>query len=1105
MFLLFGKPIGVIAEAVTTASTSSDRLLLSTNQTNHDDNGTETNATVAAAATTATPPVLNNKDVDVVVVSVEEAEEEEGDGTNATTCERKSNEDWLVEQRIQQQQQQQQDGGIEEEEVSGYKDDNVDDVDFDMLVEEHINVELFQRGRKVTMIVPKFFAFFSFIGSLLIIIELLFNNSNNKNNNSSQKKNNSSKKKRKKKKDDDDNDDGRQQQQRPIDEETSSTTTITTTPQKIHKQVFYQIKNLKSFYRLLLLVSIFDMISSFSLFFGDWAVPKNVPQFFEEGSNKDCFFTAAYEMMFPYASGSILTCTIQGLMVHIGWIGSVLFTCAISLNCYLTVIYNWKEDKLKQRLDRYYIPSVLIFLLGSSIYLLILRQFNPGQFGFCWIAPSPLASMLLNDDERQDIGLYVDYPENTRGVDHWNINIFVFGTGIILLVLVVIMYSMISITCYVRKQKRLANTAALDNWEKIVRYKGMRYVGAYILIYLPAMVGSSMDLEWPYIDAVIYSLLCSQGILNVLVYAPKNKGSLFRLLVCRWCRNNNNNNKLPPGREKSSSKIQIVSKSSHIHNSKSSSAIGKNPIIIMGKDGSPKKNDNAGGSNTALVVGEETERKVFIQQQQEQEPGVMVREQMNNVVRPVMAPISSSTSSSSRRRATSSVVEDGGGDDESVIMSSSTSCTNDDDDLDLEAARTTNYSLPGRSNFNNENEDGGISSDQAQEGETTNGTTATTASSSFRSSEDEEIYETVSSMSHQLPTEPTVPVASSVEEHIREMFSSSAATEEVPTDFNQHTSAQATTVPVQENSEILVASSIQQILQNAIDIVRESTSEIENVVGATGGDSVSSAPSANSERERVLTAVSDTVTRTRQWLDRIEDDTIRQRGAAASDNHNEGSQPPPPRPTINSNLFNFPSTTTVGVGGGCQAPPSLPPPHWPQVPPPPTSYAPPSSLSPPLDDSSRSIIRIVEEALDILGSDLESIATGGGTDTTSLLSGSTNLEASLEGALDAVNNYLSSPSSGERRTIRRQQQQQQQQQQIDLSPPSSPPVTTTAWVPSVVDSSFRRVVVSSLQPDTIVEEGEGENQDQQEQTFSSDEEDDESKIDNAQSTRRPNP
>ena len=218
-------------------------------------------------------------------------------------------------------------------------------------------------------------------------------------------------------------------------------------------------KNMKFwFHRMLLGVSCFDVTSSLGFFLMDWPMPSEYPVTYREGGppaitpndyNSDpfvCYKLLEYLNNFPGASGNVTTCTIQGFIIQVGTIGSMLFTCWLSLGFLLMVKYNWREQNL-EKLQRILVSFTLLLAFGSAIFLAAIGQFNYTTPGFCWIGPFP-------PNFEYDGVPYDGYSEDEkvflRGTENYFIYRLVFGQVWVGVALLIIMYSLIVVFCHVR-------------------------------------------------------------------------------------------------------------------------------------------------------------------------------------------------------------------------------------------------------------------------------------------------------------------------------------------------------------------------------------------------------------------------------------------------------------------------------------------------------------------------------------------------------------------------------------------------------------------------------------------------------------------------------
>ena len=283
----------------------------------------------------------------------------------------------------------------------------------------------------------------------------------------------------------------------------------------------YKHRNQKlrlAFNRLLLVLSIFDMISSFAFFFGDWAIPETAPPIYYDcsgspwdpaygwpnknhsnhlyGSNviNGCIWANYYDSYFLYSSGTQGTCTLQGTLIQIGALGSVLATGATALTCMLTVRYDWREKRLRQ-FEKMFFPFLIIFPIGSAIYLAFAGYFNPTAAGFCYISPYPW-------DLWWPFVVTQTPSPSYRGIDHWEIFQVIFAQLWVALVLLIILVSMGSVYLHVANQERRSNRWTIDSpsiiqsetrrqsstrrgpghRSQLVLEKGMMYIGRWMCL-----------------------------------------------------------------------------------------------------------------------------------------------------------------------------------------------------------------------------------------------------------------------------------------------------------------------------------------------------------------------------------------------------------------------------------------------------------------------------------------------------------------------------------------------------------------------------------------------------------------------------------------------
>ncbi|CAB9513921.1 expressed unknown protein [Seminavis robusta] len=117
--------------------------------------------------------------------------------------------------------------------------------------------------------------------------------------------------------------------------------------------------------RVLVGMSIIDILASSAWFLSTWAVPK--------GS-------------FAFSAGNMATCNFQGFLLQLA-IGAPLYNSSLAIFYLLMVKRRWTEDQL-QHLERWVHGFILSFTIGTSVLLLLLGQYNHIQ-AVCWVIGDP--------------------------------------------------------------------------------------------------------------------------------------------------------------------------------------------------------------------------------------------------------------------------------------------------------------------------------------------------------------------------------------------------------------------------------------------------------------------------------------------------------------------------------------------------------------------------------------------------------------------------------------------------------------------------------------------------------------------------------------------
>ncbi len=213
-------------------------------------------------------------------------------------------------------------------------------------------------GKQIAIaVLPKFSAFFSFIGSGFIIYDIVCNHFNIDLDWF-----------RKKKKDEFDSSTGFSSSRR---------TSSMASARARSSRRFAQRKTLKNsaYYRLMLSMSSSDFIVSGAWFCTTWPIPKD-----------ELSLDNPSETIFGNI-GNQQTCTAQAFFIQLGII-TPFYNALLACYYYLTIRREWKEEDFKCRIE--YAGHVISigFGLGTSIAGLVMNLFNNSNV-WCWIAPYP--------------------------------------------------------------------------------------------------------------------------------------------------------------------------------------------------------------------------------------------------------------------------------------------------------------------------------------------------------------------------------------------------------------------------------------------------------------------------------------------------------------------------------------------------------------------------------------------------------------------------------------------------------------------------------------------------------------------------------------------
>jgi hypothetical protein len=116
-------------------------------------------------------------------------------------------------------------------------------------------------------------------------------------------------------------------------------------------------------------MSICDFNTSFWYFLSTWPIPRGTPNVFAP-------------------SGTQASCTAQGFFIQFG-IATPLYNAALAFYYLLIIRYQWKEERMNEKAQKYLLSVPLVWASGTSLAALGLTLLNNANL-WCWISSVPL-------------------------------------------------------------------------------------------------------------------------------------------------------------------------------------------------------------------------------------------------------------------------------------------------------------------------------------------------------------------------------------------------------------------------------------------------------------------------------------------------------------------------------------------------------------------------------------------------------------------------------------------------------------------------------------------------------------------------------------------
>ena len=219
--------------------------------------------------------------------------------------------------------------------------------------------------------------------------------------------------------------------------------------------------------------------------------------------------------------GNDATCKAQGFMVEAFALTNMSYTVSLTLYYLLYVRYSWKEENFR-KIEPFVHFIIIGFAIASATTMLVNDLFNTGM-PMCYINSYPF---------------WCDGGDCNRGGDtnKYEVGLFLAPVFVGFLTIVI---SMSTLVVHVKKQEKklMRFSMVSDETEnerkrltKLVFKKALKYVGAYILVWLPSSVHllslqkfEKSGVIKPNVTFTIVSIMIIltplQGLFNALIYS----------------------------------------------------------------------------------------------------------------------------------------------------------------------------------------------------------------------------------------------------------------------------------------------------------------------------------------------------------------------------------------------------------------------------------------------------------------------------------------------------------------------------------------------------------------------------------------------------------
>ena len=225
--------------------------------------------------------------------------------------------------------------------------------------------------------------------------------------------------------------------------------------------------------RLMLGLSIFDILGSIGFFLSTWPI------------DKDTVYAETGEKRNEYVFGNDQTCQIQGFLIQLA-ISAALYNVMVALNCLMVTHYRIPSDIIAAKYEMFMHGVAITFGIGVAMAGIPLHLYNNSAL-WCWIATDK-----VNDSDGNQVG---GVKEN-----HWRSFRFLFYYGpawLSAIIITAMMYFFLKVIWMLNNSRHFMSKSGQKKIDRQIRdhtNQVIFLIFAFYLTYIPGTINRFFDL-----------------------------------------------------------------------------------------------------------------------------------------------------------------------------------------------------------------------------------------------------------------------------------------------------------------------------------------------------------------------------------------------------------------------------------------------------------------------------------------------------------------------------------------------------------------------------------------------------------------------------------